>query len=236
MPLQRQIELKQENATIINSNGDYELNLREPVYINEGDTIEIKNMFIDTRKTSAEGTINILEFAKRERIPTVIATTGFSDAELKKIENYSKDIPIFRSASMSYKIYLVAKLAADLAQKLADSDIEIVETHHNRKVDAPSGIALILANSINEALNNEMIYEYDRHGKRQKREKKEIGIHSLRGGNEVGKHSVIFFGNDESLEITHNVTSRTVFANGAIKAALFISSKEPGLYNMNNLF
>ena len=205
-----------------------------PVFTKISDINLIPDVIIDF--STPEGTINILEFAKRERIPTVIATTGFSDAELKKIEKYSKDIPIFRSASMSYKMYLVAKLVADLAQKLSDSDIEIVETHHNRKVDAPSGIALILANSINEALNNEMIYEYDRHGKRQKREKKEIGIHSLRGGNEVGKHSVIFFGNDESLEITHNVTSRTVFANGAIKAALFISSKEPGLYNMNNLF
>ena len=136
---------------------------------------------------------------------------------------------------MSYEINLMANLVAQLAKKLSDSDIEIIETHHNRKIDSPSGTALILADSINKALDNKMSYEYDRHSKREKRSKTEIGIHSIRGGNEVGKHSVIFFGNNESFEITHNVNSRAVFANGAIKAALFIVHKDNGLYNMNNL-
>lgn len=160
---------------------------------------------------------------------------GFSDDYLKKIEEYSEEFPIFRSSNMSYEINLIAKLVSELAKKLSDSDIEIVETHHNRKIDSPSGTALILADSINEALNNEMHYEYNRHSKREKRDKKEIGIHSIRGGNEVGKHSVIFFGNNESLEITHNVNSRAVFASGAIKAAKFIVHKDYGLYNMNDI-
>ena len=182
-----------------------------------------------------EATFNILEFANRNNIPTVIATTGFNNDELNKIKEYSENFPIFRSANMSYEVNLMAKLVSELAQKLTDSDIEIVETHHNRKIDSPSGTALILADSINNALNNEMNYEYNRHSKREKRTKKEIGIHSIRGGTEVGKHSVIFFGDNESFEITHNVTSRAVFANGAIKAAFYIVHKENGLYNMNDM-
>ena len=181
-------------------------------------------------------TFNILEFAKKHKIPTVIATTGFSDEENNKIEEYSKIFPIFKSSNMSYEINLMSKILKEVAQKLSDSDIEIVETHHNRKIDSPSGTALLLADSINNALNNEMYYEYNRHSKREKRTKKEIGIHSIRGGNEVGKHSVIFFGNNESLEITHNVTSRSVFANGSVKAANFIVHKDAGLYNMNDMF
>ena len=116
-----------------------------------------------------------------------------------------------------------------------DSDIEIVEVHHNRKVDAPSGTALMIANGINKALDNSMHYEFDRHSKKQPRDKKEIGIHSIRGGSEVGKHSVFFFGNDESLEISHTVNSRSVFAKGAIKAAGFIVNQKNGLYDMNDL-
>lgn len=184
-----------------------------------------------------EATFNILEFAKKNKIPTVVATTGFSEEQLEKIEEYSKEFPIFRSANMSYETNLMAKLVAELAQKLPDSDIEIVETHHNKKIDSPSGTALILADSINNSLNNEMYYEYNRHSKREKRNSKEIGIHSIRGGNEVGKHTVLFFGNNESFEITHTVNSRGVFANGAVKAAFFIVNKEAGrLYNMNDMF
>lgn len=183
-----------------------------------------------------KATFAILEYAKKNKIPTVIATTGFSEEENKIIEEYSKKIPIFKSANMSYEINLMAKIVANIAKNMPESDIEIVETHHNRKIDSPSGTALILADSINESLNNEMVYEYDRHRKREKRTKKEIGIHSIRGGTEVGKHTVTFFGQNESFEITHNVTSRSVFADGAIKAAKFLVNKEEGFYNMNNLF
>jgi len=181
-------------------------------------------------------TFNILEYAVKNKVPVVVATTGFSDEENKKIEEYSKIIPIFKSANMSYEVNLMADLVAKVAKLLKDSDIEIVETHHNRKIDAPSGTAYMLANSINEALDNEMTYEYNRHSKREKRDKKEIGIHSIRGGTVVGKHTVTFFGDNESFEITHNVTSRGVFANGAVKAAIFLADKQPGLYDMKSMF
>ena len=180
-------------------------------------------------------TLSILEFAVANNVPVVIATTGFSENENILIEEYSKVIPIFKSANMSYETNLMISLVSKIAKELYNSDIEIVEIHHNQKIDSPSGTALMLADSINNALDNSMHYEFDRHSKKVKRDKKEIGIHSLRGGTEVGKHSVFFFGENESLEISHTVTSRAVFANGALKAAEFIIGKSPGLYNMNDL-
>lgn len=181
-------------------------------------------------------TLNILKYAKENHIPTVIATTGFSEEDFKIIEEYSKEIPIFQSFNMSYEINLMAEIVSKMATLLKNSDIEIVETHHNRKLDAPSGTALLLADSINEALDNSMEYEYNRHSKREKRSKKEIGIHSIRGGNVVGKHSVLFFSENESFEITHNVTSRSVFAEGSLKAAEFLMAKPNGLYHMKDMF
>ena len=184
-----------------------------------------------------EASMKILEFAKFRKLPIVIATTGFSEEQMKEIEIASKEIPVFKSANMSYEINFMAKLLAECARKLTDSDIEIVEVHHNNKVDSPSGTALLLADSMNEALNNEMKYEYDRHSKRQKRDRKEIGIHSIRGGTECGKHTVMFYGKNESFEISHNVTSRAVFANGALKAIEFMIGKNSGkIYSMNDMF
>ena len=136
---------------------------------------------------------------------------------------------------MSYEINLMSKIACELAQKLRDADIEIVDVHHNRKIDSPSGTALLLANDINKALDNEKEFVFERHSRRAAREKKEIGIHSIRGGTEVGKHSIMFYGDNESFEITHTCTSRSVFANGAIKAAKFILHKDNGFYNMNDM-
>ena len=182
-----------------------------------------------------QATFSILEFAKQKKIPIVIATTGFTDGDIKKIEKYSEAIPVFRSSNMSFEINVMAKLVSDLATRLENSDIEIIETHHNRKIDSPSGTALILADSINNSLDNKMNYEYNRHEKREKRSKNEIGIHSIRGGTEVGKHSVIFFGDNESFEITHTCTSRSVFARGAIKAAKYIMLKDNGIYSMDDL-
>lgn len=204
-----------------------------PVFTKISDIDVIPDVIIDF--SVPEATFKILEFAEKNQVPTVIATTGFSDKEMAKIEKFSEKFPIFKSANMSYEINLMAKVLRELALKLEHSDIEIVETHHNRKIDSPSGTALLLADSMNEALNGEMKYEYDRHCKREKRSQKEIGIHSIRGGTEVGKHSVIFFGENESLEITHNCTSRNVFARGAIKAAEFILHKNDGLYSMNDI-
>ena len=137
---------------------------------------------------------------------------------------------------MSFEVSLMNHIVAEVAKYLKNSDIEIVETHHNRKVDAPSGTALTLANTINDALGNEMFYEYNRHDKREKRNPKEIGIHSIRGGNVVGKHTVMFFSETESFEITHNAQSRGVFADGAIRAAEYLVVQGNGLYNMNNIF
>ena len=204
-----------------------------PVFTNIDDINLIADVIIDF--SVPEATFKILEFANKNKIPTVIATTGLSDEDLEKIKNYSNNFPIFRSSNMSYEINLMSKLVAELAKKLSDSDIEIIETHHNRKIDSPSGTALILADSINNALDNEMHYEYDRHSKREKRSKKEIGIHSIRGGNTVGTHTVTFFSENETFEITHNVLSRAVFASGAIKAANFIIHKDNGLYDMNDM-
>ena len=203
------------------------------VYSNTEEILDKPDVIIDFSIPKA--TLNILEYAKKNHIPTVIATTGFSDNDLKVIKDYSKSLPIFKSANMSYEVNLMADLVASLATKLKDSDIEIVDVHHNRKIDSPSGTALILADSINNALDNTMNYEYNRHSKKEKRSKNEIGIHSIRGGTEVGKHTVYFFGDNESFEITHTVNSRSIFAKGALKAAEFIINKPNGLYDMKDL-
>ena len=202
-------------------------------YSNVNEITEKVDVIIDFSTPVA--TLNILEYAKAHNIPTVIATTGFSDEELEIIKNYSKELPIFKSANMSYETNLMISVVSKIAKELKDSDIEIVDVHHHNKVDSPSGTALMIADSINNALDNSMHYEFDRHSKKAPRDKKEIGIHSLRGGTEVGKHSVFFFGENESLEISHTVTSRTVFASGALKAAEFIIGKPAGLYDMNDL-
>ena len=182
-----------------------------------------------------DATLNILEFAKKNNISVVIATTGFSDEQLDIIKDYSKYIPIFKSANMSFDICLMSKIVANLAQVLKDTDIEIVETHHNRKIDSPSGTAMLLADSINKSLGNKMKYTFDRHSIHAKREKNEIGISSIRGGNIVGEHSVKFFGPFETFEITHTSYSRSVFADGALKAAEFVATQPSGLYDMNDL-
>jgi 4-hydroxy-tetrahydrodipicolinate reductase len=204
-----------------------------PVYTDINLIKEKPDIIIDF--SIPEATMNVLEYAKLNSIPVVIATTGFSEDQLLKIKDYSNYIPVFRSSNMSYEINIMSDIVAKLAVILRDSDIEIVETHHRNKVDAPSGTALILANSINNARNNELNYQYNRHDVRQKRPDNEIGIHSIRGGTEVGKHSVLFFGENESFEITHTVTSRSIFAKGSLKAAEFLVQKEPGLYSMSDL-
>lgn len=204
-----------------------------PIYTDINLIKEIPDVIIDF--SIPEATMNILEFAKQNNIPIVIATTGFSDEQLSTIKDYSKHIPIFRSGNMSYEVNLMANIVSKLAIQLKDSDIEIIETHHRNKIDSPSGTALILADSINCALNNEMNYQYNRHSIRQKRDDKEIGIHSIRGGTEVGKHTVMFLGENETFEITHTVTSRSIFADGALKAAKFLVNQKSNLYDMKDL-
>ena len=204
-----------------------------PVYTDLNDIAEKPDVIIDF--SVPEASFKILEYAKTNNIPIVIATTGFSEEELKIVREYGNHIPVFQSYNMSYTVNVMSKVVNEIAKKLENVDIEIVETHHRRKIDSPSGTALLLANSIDDALDGETEYKYDRHTKKESRKNNEIGIHSIRGGTEAGKHSVIFFGEDESLEITHNVTSRAVFAVGAIRAAKFLVHKDIGLYNMKDL-
>lgn len=169
-------------------------------------------------------------------MPAVIATTGLSDEQVAKIHETAKEIPLFFSANMSIGISLISELAAKAARVLEGSfDIEIVEAHHNQKIDAPSGTALMLANSISDALTEKPHYEFDRHSKRQKRDKNEIGIHAIRGGTIVGEHEIIFAGLDEIIKISHSARSKELFAVGAVNAALYLKGKEPGFYSMKQL-
>ena len=204
-----------------------------PIF-NNIDDINVKpDVIIDFSLPVA--TLNILKYAKTNKIPIVIATTGFSDKENSIIEEASNIIPIFKSANMSFDIMIMKKIVTWLAPLMKNTDIEIIEAHHNRKIDSPSGTAQMLADSINTALDNTHYCEYNRHDKHEKRNKNEIGISSIRGGNIVGEHSVKFFGESETFEITHTSYSRNVFAEGAIRAVEFIVGKENGLYDMDDL-
>ena len=210
-----------------------ENNEKFPIYENTKDIEEKVDVIIDFSIPKAS--LNILEYARKNKIPIVIATTGFSDEELKVIKEASEEIPVFRSSNMSLDINLMAKIVQEIARVLNDTDIEIIETHHNRKVDSPSGTAILLADAINEVLENKKIYTFDRMQKREKRSKDEIGFSSIRGGNIVGEHTVKFFGENETLEIKHTSYSRQVFVEGALKAAKFIVTKNSGLYDMRSI-
>ncbi len=178
----------------------------------------------------------LLEYAVKNSIPAVISTTGLSDAQINLIKDASKKIPVFFSANMSLGVNLVCELAKKAANVLGDAfDIEIIEMHHNQKIDAPSGTALMIADAIKEELTDDIVYEYDRHSKREKRTKKEIGIHAVRGGTITGEHQVIFAGLDEIITISHSARSKELFATGAISAAKFICGKPAGLYKMADM-
>ena len=179
---------------------------------------------------------SLLEYCKKNKMPAVIATTGLSDEQKKEIEDTSKEVPMFFSANMSIGVNLISELAAKAARVLEGSfDIEIVEAHHNQKIDAPSGTALMLADSISDALTNKPTYEFDRHSKRAKRDPNEIGIHSIRGGTIVGEHEIIFAGLDEIITISHSARSKDLFAVGAVNATVFLKGKPAGMYSMKQL-
>lgn len=180
---------------------------------------------------------SILKYSIANTIPAVICTTGHSDEQINEIADASKIIPIFRSGNMSLGINVLLMLIERAAKILGDTfDTEVIERHHNQKIDAPSGTALMIADKLSEALPFQAEYVYDRHSVRQKRAYNEIGIHSLRGGTIVGEHEVVFAGRDEVIEIKHTAQSREVFASGAVKAAEFLATcKEPGQYNMDDL-
>ncbi|MCB5250515.1 MAG: 4-hydroxy-tetrahydrodipicolinate reductase [Candidatus Cloacimonetes bacterium] len=174
--------------------------------------------------------------AVEKNLAVVVATTGLEEKELTLLEEASSKIAIFRSGNMSLGINLLEKVVATAAKVLADSfDIEIVEKHHNQKQDSPSGTAMMLADSVNEALNNSLNYTFGRHGLKTKREKGELGIHAVRGGTIVGEHEVIFAGEDEVISFSHRAFSRNVFATGAIAAAKYIATVAPGIYNMSDM-
>lgn len=179
----------------------------------------------------------LLDYAVNRQIPVVLCTTGLSPKQLTKVQEASKSIAILKSANMSLGINTLLKLLKDAANVFAPAgyDIEIVEKHHNQKLDAPSGTALALADSINEARNNEYEYIYDRSQVRRKREKKELGISAVRGGTIVGEHEVIFAGVDEVIEFRHTAYSKSVFAKGAVEAAKFLAKQEVGMYDMSDV-
>jgi 4-hydroxy-tetrahydrodipicolinate reductase len=179
----------------------------------------------------------MLFFAEKNQLSIVLCTTGLSEEDLKIVKKASQNIAILRSANMSVGVNTMIKLLQTAAQVLAaaDFDIEIVEKHHNQKLDAPSGTALALADAMNKVLNEEYDYTFDRSKERKKREQKEIGISSVRGGTIVGEHEVIFAGIDEVIEIKHTAYSRVIFAKGAIHAAKFLAGKVPGMYQMSDV-
>lgn len=179
----------------------------------------------------------LLEYSVKNKIPAVLCTTGYSDEDLMLIDNATKSIPIFRSGNMSLGINVLIMLAKKAAQVLGESfDVEIIEKHHNQKLDAPSGTAIMLAEALEEALPYQAERVYDRHSVRAKRAYNEIGMHSIRGGTIVGEHDVIFAGENEAVELKHAAQSREVFAAGAVKAAVFLSGVDgAGKYNMDDL-
>jgi 4-hydroxy-tetrahydrodipicolinate reductase len=178
----------------------------------------------------------LLEYAKKMGTPLVIATTGLSEEQKNEMKKAAEHVPIFFSANMSLGVNLLIELAQKATKVLADQfDIEIIEKHHNQKIDAPSGTALAIADSINDVLTERKEYIYDRHAVRKKRSKNEIGIHAVRGGTIVGEHEVIFAGKDEVIELKHQAMSKEIFAVGAVAAAKYLIGKAPGMYSMRDL-
>ena len=183
---------------------------------------------------SAKAVDHLLDYCAATGTPVVLCTTGLSEEQIRRVEETAEKAAVLRSANMSLGINLLLKLVKEAVRVLAaaDFDIEILEKHHNRKLDAPSGTALALADSINEAMESQYHYVYDRSSRRQKRDPKEIGIQSVRGGSIVGEHDVIFAGQDEVITISHTAYSRAIFAKGAVAAAKFLAGKTSGLYDM----
>ena len=187
--------------------------------------------------SSASAVDKLMDYCEKKNLPLVLCSTGLSEDQLSRVKALSEKIAVLKSANMSLGINLLLKLLKDAAGVLASSgfDIEIVEKHHRMKLDAPSGAALALADSVNEALGGEYEYVYDRSTRREKRPDKEIGISAVRGGTIVGDHDVIFAGTDEVITFSHSAYSRAVFAKGAVSAAVFLAGKGPGLYDMSNV-
>ena len=205
-----------------------------PVYKSFDEATDKPDVIIDFSNPAALD--GMLAYALENSVPCVICTTGYSQEQVAKIKAASEKTAVFYSGNMSLGINLLIELAKQATKVLGGSfDIEIVEKHHNLKVDAPSGTALMIADAVSDTLEKEPQYVYDRHSYRKKRSKNEIGIHSVRGGTIVGEHEVIFAGHDEVVTVTHQAQSKQVFAVGAVNAALFLSSQGAGMYQMSDL-
>ncbi len=204
-----------------------------PVYAGF-DALPCKGVIIDF--SSPAGAVAAAQYGAANGLPCVICSTGLSREDEAALEAASTRTPIFRSANMSVGVNVLIELARQATKILGgEFDIEIVEKHHNQKIDAPSGTALMLADALASVRDGETQYMYDRHAQRKKREKSEIGIHSVRGGTIVGEHEVIFAGNNEVITLSHSAQSKELFAVGAVNAAVFMSGKGPGLYDMSAL-
>ncbi|NLZ48953.1 MAG: 4-hydroxy-tetrahydrodipicolinate reductase [Clostridiales bacterium] len=204
-----------------------------PVYTEISDFTGACDVVLDF--SSPKSLPNLTKYCKERNIPLVLCTTGYNKEELKEIEALSKEIPVFHSGNMSLGINILSNVLKKISPILfKDYDIEIIEKHHNQKVDAPSGTALLLADSIKSSLKEEVNYVYGREGLK-KRDKEEIGIHAIRGGSIVGEHEIIFAGKGETIELKHTALSRDVFASGALRACEFMAGKGPGLYDMDNV-
>lgn len=205
-----------------------------PIYSEINSVKESADVIIDFSNPALLN--SLLEYSAAKKIPVVIATTGFDDDQKKQIENAATENGVFFTYNMSLGINLLATLAKKAVDVLGnDFDIEIIEKHHNQKIDAPSGTALMLADAICEEIDKPMKYEYDRHSKREKRSKNEIGMHAVRGGTIVGEHEIIFAGRDEIITLSHSARSKEIFAVGAVNAAKYMVGKGAGLYTMKDL-
>lgn len=205
-----------------------------PVYSNIDKCEETAEAVVDFSHPDALD--KILQYCLKTKTPLVVATTGLLEEHKNKMKEAGKSIPVFTSANMSLGVNLLTSLVSQAAKILEDNyDIEIIERHHNKKIDAPSGTALAIADAISDSITDSKEYVYDRHSVRKRRNKKEIGLHSVRGGTIVGDHSVIFAGQDEIIEIKHHAASKDIFAVGALNAAKFIKDKPPGIYTMKDL-
>lgn len=223
-----------EEATVVCGVDLYPKEIGVPVYRNFNEVQEEADVIIDF--SSPVGLQDRLEFAKSKGIGIVLASTGFTADDLALIQSYEKDVAIFRTANLSLGINLMQALVKAAAQVLGDGfDVEIVEKHHNLKKDAPSGTALMLADSVNEAFDGDKKFVYGREGIVGARDKKEVGIHAVRGGTIVGEHEVIFAGEDEVITISHSAASKRVFAVGAIRAAKWLVGKPAGKYEMKDM-
>jgi 4-hydroxy-tetrahydrodipicolinate reductase len=208
--------------------GDY------PVYCSFGDIKEEIDAIIDF--SSRNILLPLLDYAIKNNKSVVLATTGYTDKDMEAVMEASKKIPVFRSANMSYGINVMIKLIEKAAELLEDGyDIELMEKHHSKKVDSPSGTAKMLLRSINDTLNNKCNLVHGREGNDTMRQEREIGVHAIRGGTIAGEHEVMFAGVDEIIQIRHTATSKKVFAIGSIKAAEFMADKGPGFYDMNDM-